>query len=231
MMSSTAGLLDTLRWECRVCPGMINRARENKPRNGPAFRHAAQFYWAWLVLATAVSTLGNIAHAILVAPDDLKFLAALALVVPPTFVLGSTHSVAVGLTLRRLTLAHTLGLIMTIAVAACAFLLSFDALGSLAVMLGCQHASPGCFRVPSTYQLHRATFGLLSMSAAPTQAQPFESRTMDDRSVNTSLDLSRAYAPPHHRANPATMRKRRPSSQLTTTTLRSPDADRRGLIS
>ena len=96
----------------------------------------AHFYWSWLIFATSVSVLGNITHALLIAPPALRTLAAIASVVPPAFVLGSTHAVALGLRTRRFALTYILGLMMTIGVAACAFLLSFDALRALAVILG-----------------------------------------------------------------------------------------------
>ena len=57
-----------------------------------ATRGARRFYWRWLIVATGVSVLGNIAHAVLVAPAHLMVLAAAASVVPPAFIFGSTHS-------------------------------------------------------------------------------------------------------------------------------------------
>ena len=142
----------------------MNRTREDSKTSESAQRGASRFYWAWLVFATSVSILGNVTHALLVAPDNLRLLAAVASVVPATFVLGSTHSVALGLTTRRLALVHTLGLIMTIGVAACAFVLSFDALSSLAVMLGWPSGTAGLFAIVIDVSIAQATFGLLSLA-------------------------------------------------------------------
>jgi hypothetical protein len=142
--------------------GPVDRAGD---RINPALRGASRFYWAWLVFATGMSILGNVTHALLVAPDDLRLLAAIASVVPPTFVLGSTHSVAVGLTLRRYALAYMLGLVMTIGVAACAFVLSFDALRGLAVMLGWPSGTAWLFPIVIDVSIAQATFGLLSLSS------------------------------------------------------------------
>jgi hypothetical protein len=116
---------------------------------------ASRFYWGWLVFATSVSVLGNITHALLVAPDAQRLLAAVASVVPPAFVLGSTHSVGLSLRMRRFAPAYVLGLLMTIGVAACAFFLSFDALRALAVILGWPRVEQGFFRSRSMFRLPR----------------------------------------------------------------------------
>jgi hypothetical protein len=146
-------------------------------------RGAASFFWMWLIVATAMSVTGNVAHAVLhaqsgavavaagaalvvgvrryqndpnsfasrrrpwtcpsrggtrralservlrreaseMAPDAFRLLAAVASVVPSAFVLGSTHSIALSLRMRRFALIHVSGLLMTIAVAACASFLS-----------------------------------------------------------------------------------------------------------
>jgi len=75
---------------------------------------ASRFYWRWLIFATSMSVLGNITHAVLVAPGPPRVLAAIASVVPPAFVLGSTHSAGLSLKMRRFGLIYVLGLLMTI---------------------------------------------------------------------------------------------------------------------
>src|SRR6478736_830576 len=104
----------------------MSRTQGNAAVVDSGTRVVARFYWAWLTFATTVSVLGNITHALLVAPNALRLLAALASVVPPAFVLGSTHSVALSLRMRRFAPVYLLGLLMTMGVAACAFFLSFD---------------------------------------------------------------------------------------------------------
>jgi hypothetical protein len=127
-------------------------------------RAASRFYWCWLIFATSWSVLGNVAHALLVAPDAFRLLAAAASVVPSTFVLGSTHAVALGLQVRRFALIHLSGLVMTIGVAACAFFLSFDALRGLAVMLGWRPGTAWLFPIAIDVSIAQATFGLLSLT-------------------------------------------------------------------
>jgi hypothetical protein len=161
---------------------LVNRAGDNI---GFATRRASRFYWAWLVFATGMSILGNVTHALLVAPGDLRLLAAIASVVPPSFVLGSTHSLGLGLAMRRFAMAYTLGLVMTIGVAACAFLLSFDALRSLAVMLGWPSGTAWLFPIVIDVSIAQATFGLLSLS--PLQARdPADMSTAHGQSATSS---------------------------------------------
>src|SRR6516164_1273179 len=97
---------------------------------------AVRFFWVWLMLATGVSVSGNVAHAVLTAPSATVRLAAAAAVVPPAVLLGSTHSVALLVRARRVGFHYWCALAMTIALAGCAFVLSFDALRDLAVALG-----------------------------------------------------------------------------------------------
>jgi hypothetical protein len=63
-----------------------------------------------------------------------------------------------------LALVRILGLIMTIGVAACAFVLSFDALTSLAVMLGWPSGTAWLFAIVIDVSIAQATFGLLSLA-------------------------------------------------------------------
>ncbi|MBP1823241.1 DUF2637 domain-containing protein [Mycobacterium sp. OAE908] len=140
------------------------------PAVGGAARGVARFYWCWLVFATTVSVLGNITHALLVAPSGFRLLAAVASVVPPAFVLGSTHSVALSLRTRRFAVAYVMGLLMTIGIAACAFFLSFDALRALAVILGWPPDRAWLFPVAIDVSIAQATFGLLSLTPEPTHS-------------------------------------------------------------
>ena len=62
---------------------------------GAGRRSAARLFWAWLIVATAMSVTGNVAHAVLHAPAGTVALAAGAVLVPPVVLLAATHSVAV----------------------------------------------------------------------------------------------------------------------------------------
>jgi hypothetical protein len=99
-------------------------------------RSAARFFWMWLTIATAMSVIGNVAHAVLHAESGTVALAAGAALVPPLVLLAATHSIAVLVRTRAGGLTYWCALLMTLALASCAFVLSFAALRSLAVTLG-----------------------------------------------------------------------------------------------
>jgi hypothetical protein len=90
----------------------------------------------WLTIATAMVVIGNVAHAVLPAESGTVALAAGAALVPPLVLLAATHSIAVLVRTRAGGLTYWCALLMTLALASCAFVLSFDALRSLAVTLG-----------------------------------------------------------------------------------------------
>ncbi|MBN7315075.1 hypothetical protein I3U70_27195, partial [Mycobacteroides abscessus subsp. abscessus] len=58
-------------------------------------RRATRFFWSWLAGATAVSLIGNVAHAALTASEGTRWLAAAVAAVPPTVLLASVHGIAV----------------------------------------------------------------------------------------------------------------------------------------
>jgi hypothetical protein len=126
-------------------------------------RGAARFFWIWLMLATGVSVAGNVAHAVLTAPSGTVRLAAAA-VVPPAVLLGSTHSVALLVRTRRVGFTYWCALAMTIALAGCAFVLSFDALRDLAVALGMQPDRAWLWPVAIDVSIANSTLSLLSLS-------------------------------------------------------------------
>ena len=79
---------------------------------------------------------GNVAHAVIVAPRDSVILAAGTALVRPVVLLASTHSVALLVRTSAGGFTDWCALLMTLALASCAFVMSFDALRSLAVTLG-----------------------------------------------------------------------------------------------
>ncbi|KPN46199.1 DUF2637 domain-containing protein [Mycobacterium intracellulare] len=127
-------------------------------------RGAVRFFWVWLILATSVSVAGNVAHAVLSAPSATVRLAAAAAVVPPAVLLGSTHSVAWLVRARRVGFNYWCALAMTVALAGCAFVLSFDALRDLAVALGMLPGRAWLWPVAIDVSIANSTLSLLSLS-------------------------------------------------------------------
>ncbi|WP_235658461.1 DUF2637 domain-containing protein [Mycolicibacterium moriokaense] len=118
----------------------------------------------WLIVATSMSVAGNVAHAVLHAAAGTVALAAGASLVPPLVLLAATHSVAVLVRTRAGGLTYWCALLMTLALASCAFVLSFDALRSLAEFLGLPEAIAWLWPCAIDVAIAQATLCLLSLS-------------------------------------------------------------------
>jgi len=127
-------------------------------------RGAARFFWMWLIVATAMSVTGNVAHAVLHAESGIVALAAGAALVPPLVLLAATHSIAVLVRTPAGGLTYWCALLMTLALASCAFVLSFDALRSLAVTLGLPASIAWLWPCAIDVAIARATLCLLALS-------------------------------------------------------------------
>jgi Protein of unknown function (DUF2637) len=125
---------------------------------------AAGFFWGWLIVATAMSVTGNVAHAVLQAPANTAPLAAGAALVPPVVLLAATHSIALLVRTRAGGFTYWSALLMTLALAACAFVLSFEALRSLAVSLGLPRSIAWLWPCAIDVAIAQATLCLLSLS-------------------------------------------------------------------
>ena len=131
----------------------------------------------WLIVATSMSVTGNVAHALLHAPAGTIALAAGAALVPPVVLLAATHSVALLVRTRAGGITYWCALAMTLALAACAFVLSFDALRSLAITLGFADSIAWLWPCAIDVAIAQATLCLLSLSrrggvvATPATAQ------------------------------------------------------------
>jgi len=111
-----------------------------------------------------MSVAGNVTHAIITAPRGAVALAAAAAVVPPAVLLGSTHSVALLVKTRRLGASYWCALVMTVALAGCAFVLSFDALRDLAVSLGFRPDTAWLWPVAIDVSIAQSTLALLTLA-------------------------------------------------------------------
>ena len=99
-------------------------------------RRAIRFFWSWLLGATLLSLAGNVAHAVLTAPPDTRWLAAAVATVPPIVLLAAVHGIAVLVKANVSGAVYRASVAATAALAGGAFLLSFVALRDLAVLAG-----------------------------------------------------------------------------------------------
>lgn len=131
---------------------------------------AARFFWCWLVIATAMSVTGNVAHALLHSPAATAWLAAGAALVPPVVLLAATHSVSALVRAQVSGAIYWAALAMTLALAVCAFVLSFEALRSLAISLGLPSSIAWLWPCAIDVAIAQATLCLLSLSRRGTAA-------------------------------------------------------------
>jgi len=105
-----------------------------------AAKRAERFFVGWLVVATAISIVANVAHAWLTAPADIRLGAAIASLAPTVVLLVQTHAVFMLIKARRFGWAFFISLVVTILIAAGAFVLSYESIRVLVIKLG---TSPG----------------------------------------------------------------------------------------
>jgi hypothetical protein len=171
---------------------------------------ATRFFWVWLIAATAVSVAGNVAHAVLTAPTGRVPLAAAAAVVPPAVLLGSTHSVALLVRARRVGVPYWCALLMTFALAGCAFVLSFDALRDLAVAVGMPPGRAWLWPVAIDASIANSTVALLSMSSSREPADLGAAKIGSPSKPVAPREV--VDSPAHPRAKPAPTLKSGPLS-------------------
>jgi Protein of unknown function (DUF2637) len=148
-------------------------------------KRAARFFWMWLIVATSMSVTANVAHAVLHAPANTVALAAGAALVPPVVLLAATHSVALLVRSRAGGIAYWSALLMTLGLATCAFVLSFDALRSLAITLGLPVSIAWLWPCAIDVAIAQATLCLLSLSREGGIA------TADGRAAESRADARR----------------------------------------
>jgi hypothetical protein len=158
----------------------------------------------WLTIATAMSVIGNVAHAVLHAESGTVALAAGAALVPPLVLLAATHSIAVLVRTRAGGLTYWCALLMTLALASCALVLSFDALRSLAVTVGLSASVAWQWPCAIDVAIAQATLCLLSLSRRATVAavndDAVEALSTSTVSRHDSLPAAPARAEPQGRA-------------------------------
>lgn len=160
VLPATAGSAGT-------CSPVSKEATMTSPtdRRGSA-RTATCFFWIWLMMATAASVAGNVAHAILNAPKETAMLAAAASVVPPVVLLGSTHSVALLVKAGQPSRVYRCALLTTVLLAGCAFALSFDALSDLAAMVGMRSERAWLWPCAIDLSIAQSTLALLALTGS-----------------------------------------------------------------
>jgi hypothetical protein len=144
-----------------------------------------------------MSLAGNVTHAILGAPAGAAGLAATAAVVPTLVLTGSTHSVTLLLRTHRRGLTYWCALVLTVGLAACAFVLSFDALRDLAVSVGFRPSRAWLWPVSIDASIAQSTLALLTLRPtdnSPAAQSPRPSARSDDGGVSGAAGEPQAAA-------------------------------------
>lgn len=128
-------------------------------------RRAVRFFWTVLICATCASIAGNAVHATLHATTAPPVVAAMVATAPPLVLLASTEGVSLLLRARReRTATHSCALAMTVLLAVCAFVLSFDALRDLAIRSGIRAQLAWLWPVAVDVTIAQGTIALLALS-------------------------------------------------------------------
>jgi hypothetical protein len=126
---------------------------------------ATRFFWAMLIVSTCFSVGGNVTHAVLHASTPSAPVAAAVATVPPLVLLWSLHGVSLLVRAHRHAgLMFWCALLMTLTLAGFAFILSFDALRSLAVTFGVSPRLGWLWPLAVDVSIANATVALLSLS-------------------------------------------------------------------
>jgi hypothetical protein len=192
-----------------------------------AKRSATRFFWYWLVVATSMSVCGNVAHALLIAPAGYHWMAAVAALVPPTVLIAGNHSISALVRTRAGGTVYWVALLATVLLALGAFVLSFDALRSLAVLVGIRASIAWIWPAVIDVAIAQASLCLLSLtrsSRATTNrddgllehdvAVPTVSGSGERIAATAGVALAEGVAPPPPRAatlaaaGPATLTQR-----------------------
>jgi hypothetical protein len=134
-------------------------------------KRAVRFFWCTLIAASGASVAGNIAHAVLAHPGHAR-IAATAAVIPPAVLLGATHGVALLVRSRTHGATYWCALAMTVALAGCAFVLSFGALRALALnWAGYSPATAWLWPLAIDLSIAQSTLALLALTRAPRRTE------------------------------------------------------------
>lgn len=143
----------------------------------PTHQHAARFFWGVLAFGTVTSISGNVAHAILHAQGESRLMlcvAAAVALIPPAVLLLATHSVSLLVRTRSSGWVYWVAVAITVALAAFAFRLSFDALKELAIGTGVRDGIAWLWPLSVDLTIAQATVALLSLSRPRAERQPLK---------------------------------------------------------
>lgn len=159
-------------------------------------RGAARFFWGWLIVASGFSMSANVAHAVLQTHGTLMWIAVGAALVPPSVQIAATHSISLLVQTGASGRIYRSALALTVVVGLCAFVLSFEAIRSLAAALGFTGDIAGLpvaaiFPLAIDISIAHATVCLLAQSHTGT-GEVVENVTLGDDAIPDEADTGPA---------------------------------------
>lgn len=160
------------------------------PETAAAAKSAEHFFRGWLIVATAISIVANVAHAWLKAPDDIRIGAALTALVPPVILLVQTHFVFKLIKARRFGLDFGVSLVLTVVIGFFAFYMSYEAIRDLVVMLGTSPDRAGFWPVVIDLSIVNSALALFTITRSRGRGIP-EPASEPQRSESDEIGASR----------------------------------------
>lgn len=152
---------------------------------------ATRFFWAWLISGAAASILGNVTHALLSAGRSgaSAVIAACMALAPPVVLLLATYGVHALVRSRIVGRNYWAALAITVALACCAFVLSFEALHDLATTYGGMRSTVAwLWPLAIDLSITGSTVALLALSGAERDEQLDEPVGAPDPVVTAVID-------------------------------------------
>lgn len=160
----------------------------------PTHQRASRFFWGVLAFGTVTSISGNVAHAMLHAQGESRLMlgvAAAVALIPPAVLLLATHSVSLLVRTRTSGWVYWVAVAITVALAAFAFRLSFDALKELAIGTGVRDGIAWLWPLSVDLTIAQATVALLALSRPRAERRP-----LDNTSQPGPIDAEAAVTEP-----------------------------------
>ncbi|WP_071288543.1 DUF2637 domain-containing protein [Mycolicibacterium llatzerense] len=164
-------------------------------------RSAARFFWGWLIVASGFSMSANVAHAVLQTHGALMWIAVGAALVPPSVQIAAAHSISLLVQTGASGRIYRSALGLTVVVGLCAFVLSFEAIRSLAAALGFTGHIAGLptaaiFPLAIDISIAHATICLLAQSPTTTaEVVPNGEHGDDAHTAATVVGAAAQYLP------------------------------------
>lgn len=128
-----------------------------------------RFFWTVLLVSAGLSIAGNAVHAVLTSGPGLSLaiISAVVATVPPIVLLAATHGAALLAKVGGTSTAQWIAFVMTVFLAALAFMLSFDKLEGLAALAGVRPGHAWMLPLMIDGSITQATVAVFALSRTP----------------------------------------------------------------